>query len=510
MDATRRTALAVTAIAAGGGLLLLSLLAAAWSNSADLGHAWAVPVLMAFLWWERWAERPVTSAPRDVPRWLWAVAAVVVLLAVPVRLLTIPYPLLPTLLLGSVVGAAAVTALGAWLIAGREGLRWTLPPMVLLISALPTPSVIESGLIVPMREVFASIVAELANLFGRPALATGTSIRLATGWVGIDEACGGIRSLQACVMIGLFFGEWYRFGWARRAGLLGLSVGFAIAGNFFRILFLAWRAGEGEAAVLAAHDVAGWAAMVASVIGTGWLAIKWAGYRMPQPIVRQEARPALAALHPGWLWLGVIVGALALNEAGARLWYFRGARAQNDVPQWTVRWPTALPTYRAEGLGEVARDMLRPDGFAAARWALPSGEWVWAYYVQWTKGQVARFVPFLHNPTVCLPLSGCELVAEEDPIEIRNSGNKLVFSTYRFRRAGTDMLVAFVIWDAARGQPLLPTDGSNRTAWEHRWRDVREGRQHQPAQLFSVALDSNGNARAQMRAILQSMVTSVR
>ncbi|MBX3736533.1 MAG: exosortase/archaeosortase family protein [Candidatus Didemnitutus sp.] len=510
MDATRRTTLAVTAIVAGGGLLLLSLLAAAWSNSADLGHAWAVPVLMAFLWWERWAERPVTAAPRDVPRWLWAIAALVVLLAVPVRLLTIPYPLLPTLLAGSVVGAAAVAALGAWLIAGREGLRWTLPPLVLLVSALPTPSVIESGLIVPMREVFASIVAELANLFGRPALATGTSIRLATGWVGIDEACGGIRSLQACVMIGLFFGEWYRFGWARRAGLLGLSVGFAVAGNFFRILFLAWRAGEGEAAVLAAHDVAGWAAMVASVTVTGWLAIKWAGYRLPQPVIRREARPALTALHPGWIWLGVIVGALALNEASARAWYFRGARAQSEVPQWSVRWPTALPTYQAEGLGDVARDMLRPNGFAAARWALPSGEWVWAYYVQWTQGQVARFVPFLHNPTVCLPLSGCELLAEEEPIELQVSGNRLVFNTYRFRRAGTDMLVTFVIWDSARGQPLLPTDGSNRAAWDHRWRDVREGRQHQPAQLFSVALDSNGNARAQMRTILQSMVVSSR
>ncbi|MBI5426289.1 MAG: exosortase/archaeosortase family protein [Opitutae bacterium] len=232
MEATRRTTLAVTAIVAAGGLLLLSPLAAAWSNSADLGHAWAVPVLMAFLWWERWTERPIATTPRDIPKWLWAAAALVVLLAVPVRLLTIPYPLLPTFLAGSVAGAVVVVALGAWLIGGREGLRWTLPPMVLLISALPTPSVIESGLIVPMREVFASIVAELANLFGRPALATGTSIRLATGWVGIDEACGGIRSLQACVMIGLFFGEWYRFGWARRAGLLGLSVGFAIAGNF--------------------------------------------------------------------------------------------------------------------------------------------------------------------------------------------------------------------------------------------------------------------------------------
>jgi len=510
MDPTRRATLAVTAVVATGSLLLLAPLTAAWANSADLGHAWAVPVLMAFLWWERWAERPLTVAPRPVPGWMWAIAVLLVALAVPARLLTIPYPLWPALLVGSVLGATLVAALGAWLIAGRDGLRWTLPPLVLLISALPTPSVLESGLIVPLREVFASIVAELANLFGRPALATGTSIRLATGWVGIDEACGGIRSLQACVMIGLFFGEWYRFGWARRAGLLGLSAGFAVAGNFFRILFLAWRAGEGEAAVLAAHDVAGWAAMVASVVVTGWLAIKWAGYRLPQPQVRAEARQTTVAFHPGWLWLGVLVGALALNEAAVRTWYFRGARAQHEVPQWTVRWPTALPTYQAEGLGEVARDMLRPDGFAAARWALPSGEWVWAYYVQWTKGQIARFVPFLHNPTVCLPLSGCELVEEEEPIEVVASGNHLSFKTYRFRRAGTDMLVAFVIWDAARGQPLLPTDGSNRATWEHRLRDVREGRQHQPAQLFSVALDSNGNARAQMRAILQSMIVATR
>jgi hypothetical protein len=52
-------------------------------------------------------------------------------------------------------------------------------------------------------------VVEVLGWLGIPAMAHGNVIEVATGMVGIDEACSGIRSFQSSLMISLFFGEFY-------------------------------------------------------------------------------------------------------------------------------------------------------------------------------------------------------------------------------------------------------------------------------------------------------------
>lgn len=498
-------------VALGAAALVLAALVPAWRRSSDLGHAWAVPVLMAFLWWERWHERP-KIVPRRWPGGAWVAAAAIVVVALPLRLLLVPFPLWPALLAIYVLGFVIVAGVGAWGLAGWDSVRWVLSPCVLLLSALPVPSALESGLILPVREVLAQVVAELTNLLGRPAVASGTSIRLAGGWVGIDEACGGIRSLQACVMIGLFFGEWYRLGWLRRLSLLGLSVGFAIAGNFARIAYLAWRANEGADAVASAHEATGWIAMLASIVGTGWLAAAWMGYQLPSNSPPEGVGGGSGKFSPVWIWLGVITLGLAMNEGGARWWFHRGAAQREErVARWSVRWPERLPSFAEDPLPETARDLLRPDLYRAAHWKSPHGLWRAAYYVEWQRGQTARFVPFLHNPTVCLPLAGCTLVAELEPLALPMGGTEMRFQVYKFERAGGAMLVAFTLWDTARGGSLAkPTDVDSLTAWwEAQWREVREARQDQPAQLFTVACEWNEHAEQDLPLLLQEMVVRI-
>ena len=144
-------------------------------------------------------------------------------------------------------------------------MRWLGGPLIILAAALPWGNQLEQHLIYPLREAMAAMTAEVSNLLGRPAIAAGTSVRLGSGWVGVDEACGGIRSLEASVMLALFFGEWLRFSWRRRTALVGLGVLAALLGNFLRILFLSQRAGDGAAAFVAAHDAAGWLALAFSL-----------------------------------------------------------------------------------------------------------------------------------------------------------------------------------------------------------------------------------------------------
>ncbi|MFA6289717.1 MAG: exosortase/archaeosortase family protein [Opitutaceae bacterium] len=502
----RATAVGFVATAGLAGVLLIPL-GEVWRQSPDLRHGWAAALLVIYLWWERQAERPPTVSRERLGAGWWVAAAAIGLMALPLRLLLTPFSLWTTVLWAYMLLVIGAAAMAAWLRAGREGAGWLLSPCIILASALPWPASFEQGVILPLRGTIAALAAEVSNLLGHPALAVGTSVRLASGWVGIDEACGGIRSLQACVMIALFFGEWFRFSWVRRIVLVACGVGSALVGNFSRVLFLSLKAGDADA-IHRAHDAAGWVALVASLALTALIAFRWAGYRLPvcaQPASRRVMEPRSLA----GAWLAVVVGMLALNEAGTRWWFARGQIARADIPQWTVSWPEEEKNFVREPLGEIAAEMLRPDAYTAGRWQEGGQVEVAAYYIEWWRGQVARFLPFLHNPTVCMPMAGCELVASLGDIDVSWTGGRIPFHAYKFRRAGEELWVAFTMWDPSRGQPLgKPSDSFNRGEWwRDRWREVAEGRENQPAQLFTLAImGGRGEAVESLKTALERRI----
>ena len=506
-----RTAKAlVTVGAAAAAILLLVPLGRAWKLAADLGHGWAAPLLIGYLLWERWPHRPA-ARPHPVSAAWWAALIAAAAAALPLRLLLTPYPLWPALKWAYTALLIAVALAGAWLLAGRPGVRWLGGPLILLAAALPWESELESHFIYPLREGMAGLTAEVSNLLGHPAIAAGTSVRLGHGWVGVDEACGGIRSLEASIMLALFFGEWLRFRWPRRLALVAAGILAALLGNFLRILFLSLRAAAGTAAFFAAHDAAGWLALSFSLALTGLLAWRWARADRTSTkdgpatrIIRPSGPPSPATA----CWILAAAALLACDEGVARAWYARGTAAAAAIPQWTARLPKDLPAFRPATLTEEDRAMLVPDSYFAGSWPAGDENLASAYYIEWQGGQVARFVPFLHNPTVCLPLAGCELQATLDDIAVPSPAGELSFHNYIFRRAGEDLAVAFIVWDPSRDRPLTPAAESalDRFGWlRQRWQEVREGRADQPAQLLSVAV-SGAEAETKLRVILTQLV----
>lgn len=482
-------------------------LSAAWKLAPDLGHGWAAAILMAFLWFERWAARPrLAPVNPGWAGWLLLIAAAGVI--VPLRLLLTPYPLWPGALLAYLAALLLLLACGVWLMAGGAGLRWVAAPLIVLLGAVPWPGLIDRGIILPMREGMAVIVAEISNLLGHPALVSGTAIQLPGGWVGIDEACGGIRSLQAGVMVALFFGAWLRLGFGRRTALIGIAAAAAAGGNFLRVLFLTWQATKREGNLAEWHDPAGWVALGLSLGLTGWMGWSWRDKRSTPPPA-PPARTPPASLRPicGWMVLSLLL--LGGTETGVRLWYARGdAIMTGQVPRWTARFPTHTATYRALPLGKPAREMLRPDHFEAGQWIGHDLRARSVYYVEWSKGQVARSVPFLHNPAVCLPYAGCELVRKLDDVHLTWQGGTMPFHVFLFKRTNEDLLVAFTIWDPSRGRELQDMDAGGRSWWSRQWRDVREARENQPAQLLAFAV-TGGETMDELEEDLAGMVQPV-
>lgn len=476
-----------------------------WQSSPDLGHAWVVPLLMAYLWWERWDERPAITA-RPVRAGLWGLAVALALSHALWRLFLTPFPVWPAAL--ALFTATLVTAVlvGAALVGGRSAVRWVGGPLVLLLVTMPIPSAVEVSLIGPLRSGMAALAAEISNAAGQPAMASGTSVRLAYNWVGVDEACGGIRSLQACLMIALFFGEWYRLSLPRRTVLALAGIAAALLGNGGRVIFLALRADAGPGALEASHDLAGWLAMGTSIVLTGWLAWHWAGYRLPQQ-ARREPRQA-GASSPAWRWATALAAAFLVSETAIHLWYSRFETAAGQAaPPWAARLPEGRSGFRAEPLTVYARELLRPDHFAAGGWPIGDDRSAAAYYIEWHRGQVARAVPFLHNPTVCLPLAGCELERSLPSLAVRWHGMEIPFFAYRFRRLGEPILVAFTIWDPQRQRLLTaPVDDAFALLSPWRWAQIRDSGRHQPAQMLTVSIPWSDDAPARMQSLLTELI----
>lgn len=471
--------------------LALVPLTTAWTEAQDLGHGWAVPLLAGYLWWERWGERPSGLARERLSARWWLAAVVIAVVAFASRVVLTPFPLWPAALAAYLFVIAAVALGGAWLAAGGAGVRWLGGPLIVVLGALPWPSLLELKIVGPMRGLLASAAAEVCYASGVSALAAGTTLRLAHTWVGVDETCGGMRSLQATVMAALFLGEWLRLTWPRRVGLVGVGMAAAVFGNFLRILLLVWRASAGgEPALQAAHDLAGWIALAVSLGLTGGVAWWWRSAAAPTPARVTVTAPDGRAAFPraALVWVGMLVLALGVVEVGTRAWYVRGERQQAAVAKWSVSFPDRRAEFRSVPLGRSAREMLRPDFFASGEWQDDQQRRIGAYYVEWRRGQAAHSIPFMHNPTICLPMSGCELVRPIGTVAVRWAGGEIPFHAYLFRRTGEIFAVAFVIWDPSRGRPLENDSVTWRSWMTARFQHVVEARADQPAQLLAVAV----------------------
>src|SRR4029077_18620170 len=126
------------------------------------------------------------------------------------------------------------------------------------LTTLPWPGGLETFLIQGLMHVVAWVTVGLLNISHVAALQHGDLIEVKTGLLGIDEACCGIRSLQASVMVSLLLGELYRASFRRRTLFLLAGILIAFFCNVGRSFFLSWTAAQrGIEAVHKWHDWAG-------------------------------------------------------------------------------------------------------------------------------------------------------------------------------------------------------------------------------------------------------------
>lgn len=381
-------------------------------------------------------------------------------------------------------------------------------PLFFFLVAVPWPSFIEAPVIQTLTNANTGVTLEVLTLLGVSAVQHGNLIQVATGVVGVDEACSGIRSFQATLMISIFLGELCRFSVLKRLFCVVLGFLLAFAFNVARTTLLTWVASEqGTDAITRWHDPAGAAILVACFTSL-WGISAWLSGRSNIPSGaqaaadsdqtadrlpagsqgRSDAKQVSMGFPSGKRFSIATFGLAALiliSEVGVYAWYRSLESRLPDPAPWSVQLPTTSPDYKNVPLEDATRSMLKCDGYASGIWSDGSAR-LQAIFVQWNPGEVAGYLSKVHNPSVCLPSTGFEMVGYSPPKLYEVHGLHLPFSHYVFRRGGEATHVFYCLWDDRRqGEPYMHQSGG---VWENRLKAVWQGRGNSGQRVLELAL----------------------
>lgn len=249
-----------------------------WSLNPQYYYGWAVPLLSAYLIFDRWFGLPAPETPRH--RSL-AVTGMVLLALPQLPLRLVGEANSSARLISLAMGAAAMgISFGIlYLSGGRVWMRYFMGPLLFLAVSIPWPTQVEKPLVQGLMRVNAEISAEVVSFAGVPAEAHGNVIEIPTGVLGVNEACSGIRSLQSTVMAACFLAVLYRCSAGGFFLLLAAGTGIAFVCNIVRTVFLTWQgAFHGIEATEKWHDSAGFA-ILGVVLVCLWLMSQFMEWR---------------------------------------------------------------------------------------------------------------------------------------------------------------------------------------------------------------------------------------
>ena len=336
-------------------------------------------------------------------------------------------------------------------------------------------------------------------MIGIPTRAQGNVSEVATGQVNVDEACSGIRSFQATLMISLFLGELYQLTVGRRAVCLVAGFLLALLLNLARLLVLVWVATrQGIPAISRWHDPTG-VLILLGCFSALWFIGQWLARGNPPSAHRPPATehrpssPTRSTLHASssnrlafalLAWIGLV-------EFAVSGWYAWRDSESSPNACWQVAWPTNVASFTTIPIPAATGGLLRFDDGLHAAWNDSAGRRWEAFYLHWNPGRTAGYLSKLHTPQACLPAAGLALVQGPEPITLSAGWLQLPFQRYVFTAQQNPLDVFYCRWPD-RGRPGQSLVGQS--SWADRLRNVWEGRGNTGQRVLEMVLWNNPGA----------------
>ena len=485
------------------GLLWLWLFAhlhVEWTLNPQYNYGWAVPFLALLLFYFRWQRRPGPDLGARNNVMVRLSLAFTLALLFPIRVIEEANPdwrFLSLVLALCVVDFSLLSLLRA---GGANWLKHFAFPVCFPLVAVPWPVQVESFVVQTMMRAVAYVAVEIAGWFGVGAYQLGNVIQLRNGFVGVDEACSGVKTLQAGIMVALVLGELLQLRWSRRIALLALGCAWVFACNVFRATALVFvAANSGLDALARWHDTIGTAALIFGMTGMLGLAWLWKG----QPPVAAASGPP-RTFTPQW-------GALAwliLVFAGPELWYRSHERQLVERPAWQISWPAEKDSIAALPIPDSTRVILRYDDAKTAVWEEPRGVRWWIFFARWQPQRAALQLVRSHSPEICLPAIGRTFRKAWPDVNVATGSMPLDFRSYEFEQNGRPLFVFVCIQDDKRAAsgPADPGEwnlaGRLRAAWQ--------GKRNLGQRLLEIAVSGFDDFAAASEALAKTANEIVR
>jgi exosortase len=399
----------------------------------------------------------------------------------------------------------ALSLCAIYLVGGRSWLGHFAFSVWFILVSVPWLSAVEKLVIEELTQAATVVAVAGLNLFHIAAVQHGNLIELKTGMLGVDEACSGVRSLQATIVVSLFFGEIYRASTHRRFALVfgGALIAFICnVGRFFVLGTIAAK--EGIESISAWHDPLGFAFLVICLLSV--LGFARFIFGPPPKLSFSKAAPVTAFPWRLALSLGVWI---MFTIIGTEFWY--RTHQTGGKPQWSVLWPVSEKDFSDIKLSKLETGLLACDEERAAEWTNGDGSHWIAFFLKWAEGPArSRILARMHRPEICLPAAGYQLRQDRGTIAVQAKNFLIPFHALGFDDAGQPVYVFFCLWEDRKEQPDLRVIGKVWTRFA-RLESVLRGERNLGQQVLEIVISgyqTPEEAEAALRRGAEAMIQS--
>jgi exosortase D (VPLPA-CTERM-specific) len=419
-----------------------------WWHGEDYNYCYVVPLVVAFLLWEKRGELRAKAAG---PSW-WGL--------LPLGLGASLY------LLGELGGEFYTLYLSSWCLVvgllllhlGWQRIRIMAFPLLFSIAMFPFPNIINNTLSLKLKLISSSLGVRMLQLVGMTAFREGNVIDLGFTKLQVVDACSGLRYLLPLLILGLLLAYYFRARFWKRALLVASTVPLTIVVNSFRIATVGMlypifgpRVAQGFF-----HDFSGWLIFMVSLgilLGEMWFLKRLGGDdALEICTARSEDKAATEGSVPAslpWLRVGVALLLLVGLLAVVRTVDFRErvplARPLLGFPQTIGEWQG----HRLS-IEQATLDSLKLSDYLLMDFSNSQAKTV-SFYVAYNESQ--RKGESSHSPASCLPGSGW--VFEDSglaTLPIGPRGEERQVNRAFMQKSGEKLLVYY--WFPQRGRVL--------------------------------------------------------
>ena len=523
-------------------MLLIYQLIVFWETNEQYAHGFLVPLLCLFLILKSYPqENKETALQSSSPlegKLSYIVCIPIVILFLPVWLIrgaNSDWRLINVALfsLTLLYTFALLYDDGGW-----KRIKHLIYPFLFFAVAIPWPLKTDLELTQWLQTKVSSIIVDILLLSEHLASLEGTVIDVGVfGKIGVDQACSGINGLQSSLVVTLFLGAYYGFGWINRIFLVVSGMLLALLLNLCRAFSISWIKVKGKGSLIddsmfsvwgwsspSVHDMLGWIETFAIFLAILFLARMAKGGLFLTTLVDEPNRwlNLRCANKPICNFLFVL--AFAGIAWGAEVHYQSVESKMIDSPDLIL--DVGDQDITSENL-EISKQIAAQLHFQDAKFlkwqdrfrSRPNqlGEFVidqndeyWQGFIaRWEKGGACTAVLSTHSPDSCIPLTGLIQISPPpgEPAPILNidiDGKLISFEAYEFSRHYRKLFVFRCFWPhkIATGQSnLFPQGGYN---FSGRIDSAFEGRRNVGGTMLALALanvDSSKTATAKLQAL---------